>query len=210
MHVQSCPPAVHLRCPCIIQGEGSGKQGWAAGPGSALGFLGEIPEHRPVAPLAPRTLRNRAGMWWGGETESEELRIAAPLKQTGPELDVPLGGLDGGGRYIAAGCAGPGSEQPHGSPRCGTDAAAVACPRRVLRPSRARRGLPGGRGSAAEPPHPRSFRTRGDSAGKFEEWYILEENKKENTPSSPKTPVESLWLLPPPRTETPNLPGTTE
>lgn len=47
------------------------------------------------------------------------------------------------------------------------------------------------------PPLPRSLRTRGDSAGMFEESHVLEGNKKENTPSSLKTPLGSRWLLPP-------------
>lgn len=157
----------------------------------------EIPELRPAVPPAPRALRNRAGTWWGGGTESEELRRAAPLKQGSPELDVPLGGGWRRSVHRCGGCRARLGAAPRLSPvRCGTAAATGACPRRGLRPSRAQRGLPWGRGSAAEPP-PKSLRTRGDSAGKFAESHILEGNKKENTPSSPKTPVGCRWPLPP-------------
>lgn len=107
-------------------------------------------------------------------------------------------GVDGGGRCIAAGGAGPGSEQPHGSPRCG--AGQLRPPARVPaggcgRP-KPRGGCPG-EGAQPRSPPPKSLSTRGDSAGKFAESHILEGNKKENTPSSPKTPVGCRWLLPP-------------
>lgn len=108
-------------------------------------------------------------------------------------------GVDGGGRCIAAGGAGPGSEQPHGSPRCG--AGQLRPPARVPaggcgRPE-PRGGCPGEGAQPRSPPPPKSLRTRGDSAGKFAESHILEGNKKESTPSSPKTPVGCRWPLPP-------------
>lgn len=188
-----------------------------AGAGSSRGrarlwaSLREIPELRPAVPPAPRALRNRAGTWWGGGTESEELRRAAPLKQGSPELDVPLGGGWRRSVHRCGGCRARLGAAPRLSPvRCGTAAATGACPRRGLRPSRAQRGLPRGRGSAAEPPPPQEPQDAGRQRWEVCRIPHFGGKQERKHPIKPQNPRGVPVAPAPPRTETPNLPGTTE
>lgn len=115
--------------------------------------------------------------------------------------------MDGGGRYIAAGGAGPGSEQPHGSPRCGAgQLRPPARLRRELPPSRARWGLPRGRGSAEDPPLPGASGRGAIALGSLRNPTFWRETRKKTPHQAPKPPWGPGGSCPP-RTETPNLPA---
>lgn len=120
--------------------------------------LGEIPELRPAVPLAPRTLHNRAGTWWGGGTESEEIRRAAPLKQGGPELDVLVGSGWRRSVHRCGGCMARLGAAPRLPPvRCGTATAAGRSPQEaaaVPSPEGAAPGKGLSRGPLPPPPPP--------------------------------------------------------
>lgn len=107
-------------------------------------------------------------------------------------------GVDGGGRCIAAGGAGPGSEQPHGSPRCG--AGQLRPPARVPaggcgRPE-PRGGCPGEGAQPRSPPQRASG--RGATAlGSLQNPTFWRETRKKAPHQAPKPPWGAGGSCPP-------------